>query len=823
MDKFAISYRQRKFVVGGRWMVDESGERSGSLQRRDISARADADAERIRTDEWAILERRRKDRIGSRNDKGTTGLSLSGGGIRSAAVCIGAMQALNARGRFNSIDYLSTVSGGGYAGACLSASLCEAQGAAFPFGGDVRDTDVIAHIRNYSNYLLPRSQSGFRNWSEASSILLRGLVANAICVIAFGLIFVALTAIAFSRSDREHADPNFLPRLAENIYAWAVQYVGSLPDGVEAWTRWPAAHIGGFQIPILIGFVLACVLCIWAGSRTIASWDGFTNDTTSPLLSISRWLVLALALALFLDIQPLLLVHWRCWLGHLERGIVGISFAALGTAAATVVGFASKLGSFLESTKRSTRSRTILLRALTKVAIYAAALVLPLLLWLAYLAATTALITYYPAVSRFFHGWGVTGVALVILAFWIIMCCFRPNGYSLHRLYRDRLSKAFLVSPIDGGDKGTARIERDAERTHDLPPLDRIRLSDLQHSNGPYPLINAALNVQGSAEANRRGREADFFVFTPDRVGSPLVGYVPITMIEEIDKRLDLGTAMAISGAAASANMGGSTIRALSPTLSLLNIRLGYYLVNPRWLLGAKSWTFYKTWWSNLQSQAFLLLEMFNGLDEKRATVYLTDGGHIENLGIYELLRRRCDFILAIDSEADPDIGCGALLKLERFARIDLGIRIYLPWSEIRDSSREVSDGLAEHNGPERPGPHAAIGSIHYDDGTSGTLLYVKSSLSGDEADYVLDYAMRNPRFPHETTGDQFFSEEQFEMYRALGFHMVYRLFGDDLIAFDTRDFVDRAAVHAEIARGLCEGPVLYSPGEAKKKRPRPA
>ena len=54
---------------------------------------------------------------------------------------------------------------------------------------------------------------------------------------------------------------------------------------------------------------------------------------------------------------------------------------------------------------------------------------------------------------------------------------------------------------------------------------------------------------------------------------------------------------------------------------------------------------------------------------------------------------------------------------------------------------------------------------------STGILIYIKASLSGDENDYVLDYKRRNPTFPHESTVDQFFSEEQFEAYRALGFH----------------------------------------------------
>jgi hypothetical protein len=84
---------------------------------------------------------------------------------------------------------------------------------------------------------------------------------------------------------------------------------------------------------------------------------------------------------------------------------------------------------------------------------------------------------------------------------------------------------------------------------------------------------------------------------------------------------------------------------------------------------------------------------------------------------------------------------------------------------------------------PPNGGPHIAVGTIDYGpgEGEKGYLVYVKSSLSGDENDYIRDYQRRNTSFPQETTGDQFFSEEQFEVYRALGFHMVHGLLsGED-------------------------------------------
>jgi hypothetical protein len=135
-------------------------------------------------------------------------------------------------------------------------------------------------------------------------------------------------------------------------------------------------------------------------------------------------------------------------------------------------------------------------------------------------------------------------------------------------------------------------------------------------------------------------------------------------------------------------------------------------------------------------------------------------------------LRRRCKVIIAVDAEADPNMTFSALVNLEVMARIDLGIRIELPWQSLQ--ARAIGVTSTALYGPLGPpgscGPHAAIGLIRYDDG-QGILIYIKASLSGDENDYILDYKRHNPSFPHETTVDQFFSEEQFEAYRSLGFH----------------------------------------------------
>ncbi len=129
-----------------------------------------------------------------------------------------------------------------------------------------------------------------------------------------------------------------------------------------------------------------------------------------------------------------------------------------------------------------------------------------------------------------------------------------------------------------------------------------------------------------------------------------------------------------------------------------------------------------------------------------------------------------------------------SLMALEQHALIDLGVRIDLPWAAIRDAARKAEDEIAKSGGMSASaaprGPHCAIGEIEYPDKKKGIIFYIKASLTGDENDGIIDHKRRFPDFPHETTADQLFSEEQFEIYRALGFHAAMRgLNGEDLVA----------------------------------------
>jgi hypothetical protein len=164
-----------------------------------------------------------------------------------------------------------------------------------------------------------------------------------------------------------------------------------------------------------------------------------------------------------------------------------------------------------------------------------------------------------------------------------------------------------------------------------------------------------------------------------------------------------------------------------------------------------------------------LLRESFGILHERGRYVNVSDGGHIENLGVYQLLRRRCKVIVAVDAAADPLMSCDAIAALIRYARIDLGVVIEIDLSQLHT----MHDGIS--------GSHWALGKIYYGSGRDdvGDLIYLKSSLTGDENEYLAAFRRAHPAFPQQSTADQFFDEVRFEVYRALGDHIATRALND--------------------------------------------
>ena len=774
----------------------------------------------IQQDDDAKVETRGTSRLSGDDD--LTGIALSGGGVRSASFCLGVLQALDSLSNhdephiLDAVDYLSTVSGGGYIGTSLISGLMQPD-FSFPFDSrfDEQETPETQHLRDYSNFLAP---NGMLDYLVSAALVFRGLLVNAIIVLPVLLILAVITVFS-NPTVADLAVPDVLGFSLDNVYLVTI-------TGLESFTL--TLNLAILTAALMFASALYTSLTFLKGSLG-------TREGLGRFLSL---LLILLFVSFLVELKPFVLqglfAHSKApdpnvLPGGAPRdpfavfaGILPALAGVLVPAALFLISIAQKLANLAKASLGKATWTSYLKKHGSRLLLYCAALIVPLLLWIAYdylsywairrgtdaiygtstpeWLQTASWVLMRPTASRtglvetifgsLVSRIGLVGMFYLLCALALMLVCLLigPNSNSLHRLYRDRLSRAFLFPRPQLG-QGAQAIDPDRFKFSALKPFSAVDTSLASQTTrawtpaaayAPYLLVNTAINLEASRELNKRGRNADTFIFSPLHIGSRATGYVGTTDVEARVSDLTLATAMATSGAAASANMGVDTIKILTFSLSLLNIRLGYWLANPKRLDALRNR--FKRWRANIGTLYFAA-ETAGRLDENQLNVYLTDGGHIENLGIYELLRRKCKVILAVDAEADPDMTFPSFVSLQVMARIDLGVRIELPWQRLQQAALEVTgsrlygpDALPGPNGP-----HAAIGVIRYSDTETGVLIYIKSSLSGDENDYVLDYKRRNPSFPHETTLDQFFSEEQFEAYRALGFHAARNLLsGED-------------------------------------------
>ena len=362
------------------------------------------------------------------------------------------------------------------------------------------------------------------------------------------------------------------------------------------------------------------------------------------------------------------------------------------------------------------------------------------------------------------------------------------NEFSMHHFYKNRLVRCYL---------GASRwAERHADWFTGFDPDDDLRLSDLDRAQasryaGPYPILNAALNLVGGRDLAWQERKATSFVFTPkycgydvdravlDKTGDSVWpdGYSATTNYTADGKGPLLGTAMAISGAAANPNMGRATSPASAFLMTVFNVRLGWWLPNSRHPDLARAS-------SPKLGLTYTMLELLGLTDDATKFVNVSDGGHFENLGIYELVRRGCRFIIASDAGQDGAFSLEDLGNVIRKCRTDFGVDIDICVDPIRDrdekgwSCAHCVVGKIHYLGVPR---HDAAGRILYRDGKPlhevGWLIYLKPTITGDEPYDVLEYYKRVPEFPHESTADQWFNESQFESYRRLGYHIANTAF----------------------------------------------
>lgn len=353
-------------------------------------------------------------------------------------------------------------------------------------------------------------------------------------------------------------------------------------------------------------------------------------------------------------------------------------------------------------------------------------------------------------------------VAYAVLAAWTLLASFavNVNKFSLHGFYRNRLIRAFL---------GASNLRRRPNAFTGFDPGDNLDMAQL-HDGKPMLIVNTALNLVRGDNLAWQERKASSFSISRLTTGNPAVGYRPSDKYGGV---ISLGTAVAVSGAAVSPNMGYHSSPILTFAMTLFNARLGWWLGNPRreaWRLAGPRHAF-----------ASFLMELFGYTTDANRFIYLSDGGHFENLGVYEMLLRRCRTIVAVDVGADGDFKFEDLGNMVRKARIDLGVEIRFAEPAPVGGATPTRLGLVNRPDFPRASSYCIIGDICYPGiEEKGALIYIKAAIHGDEPEDVWSYAAAHADFPHETTGDQFFSESQFESYRRLGLFVGSNVFGGD-------------------------------------------
>ncbi|MET9963423.1 hypothetical protein ABZ128_30870 [Streptomyces sp. NPDC006326] len=707
-----------------------------------------------------------------------TGICVSGGGIRSASVALGALQALREGGVLSRARYLTSVSGGGYAVGAYQLAITDRQPRnrqgrliaradlatardAFEPGSPEED-----HVRRHAKYLADSP----REKLHAAGVILRGL-----CV-SLGLLALTFTVAGICLSLFYHAAP------LTDLDHYPVRRTGSFPG--------LAQQLHPQVWPPLLGLVaLAAAVSVAAYQFTAGrgrSRPAWVRTTVTGILG------LAAAVAVFAVAVPV--VVWVfAWLGEradvFPEGARGISLlGALTVAATAVAGAFNAAGSRVRKVQPDgSRTRWFTKGAKAIVTRTGTGWLPALVVWL-----VLALVAFFGLAllswsALYANGWGGWrwGLAAALLASALLV---DQTTFSLHPFYRQRLAGAFAVrrAVLHDGSVGALPYDYNGEATplstHAKPPKDPA-----------FPQVvfvaSAALSLRNRTAP---GRAAVPFTFSHDYVGGPDTGWVRTTTMEEtahptIRRDLTVQSAMAVSGAAFASTMGTQAM-AVQRLFALSNLRLGTWVPNPLYLAQlarrGPDWVLPRL--PRVRRLRYQLQELAGRYSDTSPMLLCTDGGHFDNLGLVELLRLRCRTVYVIDSSGDSPPLARTLAEAVTLAYEDLGVQIRFKQQEVL----QLVPGSAEKVEPTEP--MAALntrfsarcvvrGEIEYPEpvdfgdgvpATKGTIVFAKAGLTPDMPYELLSYALKEKAFPRQSTMDQWFDHTQFDAYRELGYHL---------------------------------------------------
>lgn len=704
-----------------------------------------------------------------RGQEPRAGIALSGGGIRSASFGLGILQALAKGGWLREFDYLSTVSGGGYSGASLSYLLHQSRTASagtvpkfdvshehfpylsFPMVGthgtgvgseDMKKGALLRRLRQNAAYLTPGGGIGIMS---LLGVLLRNSVTS---VVVHGGVIALVLSVLLGLRFLEVGGTGWPPEFRMNPVLWSC-----------------ASAFGLYALLSVAYVIMSGVFDTWFRDGDV--YKG------------RRWYEKAVHVLLWASIA-LFIVGVLPWLYDVAKQARTV-YSLYAGAASTFFGVVASVWAFVKSgdVKKP------------KVPIGLTVAVASVLLVTGFVLLAFSLVLYLEAEVGVW-----TGAGLILLALLLVGWIPSVNYLSVHRYYRDRLMETFMP---DRNQINNPEARSGLTRGGNEAMLGAVcgvgeTVGDPDKDHGPYHLICANVVLVSSKNPRYRGRGGDSFVFSPLFSGSHATGWRATE--PEPGKGMTLATAMAISGAAVNPNTGGggegvTRQPVLSVLMSMLNIRLGYWLANPGRTPEPASPVSRILFKPNMLYPG--LWESFGrgNLKEDERFLLLTDGGHFENLGVYELLRRRLKLIVVCDGAADADYAFADLANALEKARADFGALVdiasvdlddLVPYPVGKEGTEACSDvPMARRAYLVAPIRYAPVPGSRAAGPTDdcGLLIYITTTFFKELDASLYGYRKSHPSFPDEPTSDQFFDEKQFESYRELGYQTAWRMMNE--------------------------------------------
>ena len=699
--------------------------------------------------------------VAAQGSPGISGISLSGGGIRSAAYSLGALQAMQEHGLVtgpSKVDYLSAVSGGSYIASALTmiarGPITEADrnagvlSAADPFA---RGTPEEKYLRAHTTYLV----HGRGGRVSMVARLLGGILLN--------LLFIGVAV-------------HTLFRVIGWFYGWIFPAL-RLHTSTGARTGKVDIHLPVWTYAVPLAAVACGVILGLVGLAV--SWN---NDRVRHRLVLTCWCLIAAAAGMatitvgipkLLELVRDVVSRWGAASApHTQRQAAGRSSQPLavgggaGAAGASATGLLTLRARVMDpGTRRNAENwllrkvRPLLPKFRTLILNTLAAIFGPMLVLVGAVLALNigaAATPFGPGNPRLAEVLIVSvSVALFLLMHWYADL----NAWSMHAIYKRRLSDAFILRRVRFG--GERKI--DAEPREWSQPY---RLSDSQGSLTPTLLVCAAVNISDYGRTPTGSRVASF-VFSANSVGGPL-GEMETAQYESMAdthlRSITLPTAMSIAGAAISPSMGKMTRPPLRFLMALLNLRLGVWVPNPNLVRQSGSAPGRRKLYPERPRINYLLREMIGRNTADARFVYVSDGGHYENLGLVELLRRGCTTIWCVDASGETINTFGTIAEAIAIARSELSVDIDIDLSAMGPD-------------PEATGAAARFvrktwvqGTVSYQNGVQGILVVLKCGVPNDAPADVLDFHAKAKLFPCDPTSNQLYTARRFDAYRALGY-----------------------------------------------------